>query len=233
MRQCFRRNYSVAALQKVFLIASRLLWCGTLFHLLNPNWINGGGEMVKKWSLCDHVQSVPESDGQCLVTSVQGLVPRDQCPMSCDWGLVTRVQWMIWVQCPDQWPGSKWWPGYTGLVCRGHMLAQGCRPSFPVVSKHLDNCVKHACLLGLGVGLHTCDTRVLNDLEVVQVCVDGGLSHVLLSVQCSCATIYMFIVNFNMLLCFRVWAPSENGLAQQLKTPRARWEGEWWSVMMH
>ena len=166
----------------------------------------------------------------------------DQCSRSCTKGPVSNVLWLgtsdqgpmdDLSQCPDQWPGSKWWPGYTGLVCRGHMLAQGCRPSFPVVTKHLDNCVKHACLLGLGVGLHTCDTRVLNDLEVVQVCVDGGLSHVLLGVQCSCATIYMFIVNFNMLLCFRVWAPSENGLAQQLKTPRARWEGEWWSVMMH
>ena len=35
-------------------------------------------------------------------------------------------------------------------------------------------------ILGLGVGLHTCDTLVSNDLEAVQ---DGGLSHVLL--KCS------------------------------------------------
>ena len=39
---------------------------------------------------------------QYLVTRVQGLVPRDQCPISCDWGQVTRVQWVIGVQCLDQ-----------------------------------------------------------------------------------------------------------------------------------
>ena len=45
------------------------------------------------------------------------------------------------VQCPEQWPGSRRWPGYTVLVCRGHMLTQGCSPSFSVISNHLDNCV--------------------------------------------------------------------------------------------
>ena len=52
-------------------------------------------------------------------------------------------------------------------------------------------------ILGLGVGLHTCDTLVSNDLEAVQV-VDFHMS--CLSVRCLCATIKMFIVSFNMLL---------------------------------